>query len=70
MNTSDSKTLAPDDELSMNRAARYLKVSTTVIRDAANAGELDPFRRIGNNYRFRVSVLDAWNEAHTVGGKA
>ena len=49
-----------DDELwTVEDAARYLKVSTKIVRREAAAGRL-PGRKIGREWRFTRAGLRAW----------
>jgi excisionase family DNA binding protein len=45
--------------LTAKQAGAYLKVSTVTIYRLAKNGQI-PYRRVGGQYRFTTTALDAW----------
>jgi nitrogen PTS system EIIA component len=54
-----------DDVLTIEQVAEYLRVSTKTIRRLVQRGELPGFQ-VGNQWRFRRALIEAWMEGQTV----
>ena len=52
----------PDEILSVDDAAKYLKVKSTTIRRQAERGDLPGFK-IGNRWRFRMKDIERYIES-------
>ena len=50
-------THGPEDFITVNEAARILRVSATTVRNWAADGRLDEHRTAGGHRRFRVSEV-------------
>lgn len=56
--------LPPDDEslMTLQEVAEYLRLSEDVVYQMVRAGEIPGFK-IGKQWRFRRSEIDAWLES-------
>jgi excisionase family DNA binding protein len=57
----------PQRYLTMQGAAELFRVPRHVIRDAVRRGEVKGFK-VGRQYRFRLSDLEAWATARAAAG--
>jgi len=51
--------------MTTDEVATYLRRSVQSIRDLCRSGRI-PHIRVGGQYRFRLSDIEAWLEEHTV----
>lgn len=56
----------PNDVLTIDELARYLKVSKSTLYKLCQEGQV-PGRKVGRHWRFRKVVIDEWMER---GGRA
>jgi len=59
----------PDEILTLDEVAKYLKVSERTVYDWAQRGEI-PAGKIGTVWRFKKSELEQWVNARLLAGKA
>jgi excisionase family DNA binding protein len=55
--------------LTAKQTGAYLKVSTVTIYRLAKSGQI-PYRRVGGQYRFTTTALDAWLMGDTLSPEA
>lgn len=51
------------DILSLEEAAKYLRVATVTLGRRVRAGEV-PGRKVGNQWRFSREALDSWLKSY------
>ena len=52
----------PEKWVNLDDAAEHLKISKDTIRVYVKKGVI-PFHRVGKQYKFRISEIDAWVES-------
>ena len=65
-----SRDTTPSEYLTEPGAAAYLGFTKAYLRKHRALGDGPPFIKIGRNIRYRRTDLEAWMEAHRIGGDA
>ncbi len=60
---------APDEVMSIDELAEYLKISRSTLYILAREGRL-PGQKVGKRWRFHKDAIDEWLKQHPTGSTA